>query len=481
MARSGNIFICYRREGTAAEAGRIYDHLARRIPRRRLFMDVDAIAPGLDFASEIEAQVASCSALLAIIGPGWSGAADAAGARRLEQPNDYVRLEIAHALARGITVVPVLVAGARMPAESELPEPLRTLARRQAIEIRHASFAADAERLTNAVLRVARGGLLASRRRLAAALIAVALAASALLATWQVRAPQPDRWLPAIFRPSDQAPAALTGGGGGGGRAPQAEGNRVALPCDRLAASRFDPNAVGPGVPSSELDAAKAVPACEMDVARFPSLPRLRFQLANAYYTAGRRNEAARIYQELDAAGYVPATACLGLMHAQGFGVEQSQSRAEQLYRRSAAEGYAPAMEHLAGLLVDQPPDPARDAEAVALYEAATRKGYEKAYLFLGRLYAIGRGASRNPVKAAQLVLRSIKLGYKPAIGELTEHPDDWDADFRKAVQEQLRDLQLYRGAIDGRLGDDVAAALNELYVQSRGLRLRARSIELPR
>ena len=145
---AGNIFINYRREESGHVAGRLHDSLAPTFGRDKLFMDVDNIPVGRDFEDYLKSQVAACDAMLAIIGPNWLTAKDETGQRRLDNPEDFVVIEIGAALARNIPVVPVLVDGARMPKASELPDSLKHLARRQAIQVRHTNFRSDAEALT---------------------------------------------------------------------------------------------------------------------------------------------------------------------------------------------------------------------------------------------------------------------------------------------------------------------------------------------
>jgi hypothetical protein len=132
------IFISYRRDDTEGEAGRLFDDLVRSFDEDSVFMDVSDIRPGVDFRKEIDANVASCGVLLAVIGPNWITMTGATGGRRLDDPNDFVRLEIASALARDIAVIPVLVHDARMPRPEDLPENLRDLAYRNSVEITHA-------------------------------------------------------------------------------------------------------------------------------------------------------------------------------------------------------------------------------------------------------------------------------------------------------------------------------------------------------
>jgi tetratricopeptide (TPR) repeat protein len=144
---AGKIFINYRRDDSIGMAGRLHDRLAHTFGRARLFMDVDHIPAGTDFVAHLNSQVAECEVILVVIGPNWLGVKDENGGRRLDDPDDFVAIEIAGALARDIRVIPVLVDGARMPKASELPDSLKPLARRHAVDVRHAHFGHDAEAL----------------------------------------------------------------------------------------------------------------------------------------------------------------------------------------------------------------------------------------------------------------------------------------------------------------------------------------------
>ncbi len=125
MAR---IFISYRRDDSSGHAGRLYDHLTGHFGQGQVFMDVDAIQPGLHFVEVVQEAVSACDALIAVIGQEWLEVSDASGTRRLDDPSDMVRLEIATALERGIPVIPVLVRGVQMPREADLPIGLADLA-----------------------------------------------------------------------------------------------------------------------------------------------------------------------------------------------------------------------------------------------------------------------------------------------------------------------------------------------------------------
>src|SRR5262249_48579852 len=128
-------------------AGRLHDRHAQSFGRKNLFMDVDHIPPGVDFVTHLNKQVAACKFFIAVIGPNCLNVRNEMGERRLDDPDDFVTIEIAAALARDIRVIPVLVDGARMPKVEELPKSLKPLVRRQAIELRHAHFGRDAEAL----------------------------------------------------------------------------------------------------------------------------------------------------------------------------------------------------------------------------------------------------------------------------------------------------------------------------------------------
>lgn len=145
------ILISYRREDTAAYAGRLADRLTGHFGRDNVFVDVDTIQPGEDFLEVIDQSLRSSSVVVALIGRAWLNAADATGRRRLDRSDDVVRTEIAKALARRVRVIPALVGNAVMPEAKDLPDDLQLLARRQAIEITDTRFHQDVDRLIQAI------------------------------------------------------------------------------------------------------------------------------------------------------------------------------------------------------------------------------------------------------------------------------------------------------------------------------------------
>ena len=144
---AAKVFISYRRADSAGYSGRVMDRLDRELGRDLVFMDVDAVPLGTNFSKVLHEEVAKCGVLLAMIGPNWVDARDEHGNRRLDNPNDFVRIEIAAALQRSIPVIPLLLDGARIPKADELPEDLKELSLRNGMEIRHASFQDDLNRL----------------------------------------------------------------------------------------------------------------------------------------------------------------------------------------------------------------------------------------------------------------------------------------------------------------------------------------------
>src|SRR5262249_52468053 len=144
---AGKVFISYRRDDAAAYAGRIEDRLKQEFGRDNVFMDVGSILLGGNFVTALNEAGAQWEVLPAVNGRHWVSADGIDGKRRLDNPNDFVRIEIASALQRKIPVIPILLDGATIPEANQLPEDLKELALRNGMEIRHASFQDDMNRL----------------------------------------------------------------------------------------------------------------------------------------------------------------------------------------------------------------------------------------------------------------------------------------------------------------------------------------------
>ncbi|MDQ2982425.1 MAG: toll/interleukin-1 receptor domain-containing protein [Actinomycetota bacterium] len=188
------IFLSYRRDDASGHAGRLYDALASEFGESNVFMDIDTIEFGVDFAEVVQEGVGSCDALIALIGRQWLTATDSQGRRRLDDPNDFVRLELETALERGVPVIPARVQGGEHPRADELPDSLTRLSTRQGLELHDIGWHDDVRRLVARLKRLGEEkpeqprparGLTAmprrpSRRVLLAAAVLVALAAAAI-------------------------------------------------------------------------------------------------------------------------------------------------------------------------------------------------------------------------------------------------------------------------------------------------------------
>ena len=148
------IFISYRREDAPAHAGRLYDGLIEEFGAQQVFMDVDTLEPGVDFVERLHSAVGTADAVLVVIGRGWLNAKNLDGERRLDDPEDFVRLEVGLALTGEPVVIPVLVGGATMPSEEDLPPELVQLARRNALTMIDSDWRSGLARLVAALRRI---------------------------------------------------------------------------------------------------------------------------------------------------------------------------------------------------------------------------------------------------------------------------------------------------------------------------------------
>jgi hypothetical protein len=191
------IFVSYRRKDSAGHAGRLFDRLREHFGANHVFRDVDQLKPGDDFVDALARAVDVCEVFVLVIGRDWVDARNAKGGRRLDDPKDFVRLELETALRRKILIVPVLVEGAAMVEEDQLPEPLRPLARRQAIELSEHRWDFDVQELLRTIETVERRRPRLKALPLSVALVAVAVLVAAALAVrfdwlgaWRSKPPQ---------------------------------------------------------------------------------------------------------------------------------------------------------------------------------------------------------------------------------------------------------------------------------------------------
>ncbi|PPK73936.1 TIR domain-containing protein [Methylobacter tundripaludum] len=150
----GGLFISYRREDCQGWVGRLAEAVKANFDETVLFLDIESIKPGDDFIEAIEIAVGSCALLLALIGPRWLSVVDKAGNRRLDDPKDFVRLEISIAISRKIRIIPILLGGATMPRPEDLPPELIFMARLQALELTDTRWEYDFEQLAKAIEKI---------------------------------------------------------------------------------------------------------------------------------------------------------------------------------------------------------------------------------------------------------------------------------------------------------------------------------------
>lgn len=293
------VFISYRREDSAGYAGRLYDRLAAQFGLDRVFMDIDTIGPGEDFREVLERQIAESFVVIAVIGRGWLTSRDNDGRPRLADPHDFVRIEIEAALARNLPVIPVLVDGTLMPSSEDLPPPLASLARRNALEIGDVGFNRGMDLLIQAVERLAGG----PGGRVTPALEIVAPAASTPPAS-----AKPVRWNRRVVLAAIGASLAVG-----------------------LAGSWF-------GLHRSAPDSKRGA-----DQERAALL----FARAEDYYfgrgVAQNYGMAESLYQQSADLGFAPAQNSLGRMYELGQGVSKDLTAAIRWYGAAAQQGHPEA------------------------------------------------------------------------------------------------------------------------------------------
>lgn len=436
------LFISYRRNDTAAHAGRLYDRLSTHFGRDQLFMDVDGIEPGQDFTQVIAATLRDCDAVIVLIGPRWLLEHDGAGARRIDQTDDFVHLEVAQALASTRRVIPVLVGGARMPSERELPPPLAPLARRHALEIRDgAAFHRDVEPLIAAVERplaaraVAPGtadvadtevratsepqpaftprsapatestppasiseATLTPQRALAAAGLAAAIglagwwglvyraapvklnsAAEISAAPAPQVAPQPALNLPPPVTPRQEATPAQAGVLGSG----QPVSSAVLPGAESLSAGYN--SLYGNSVPKNAAEALRQF-RIAAGLGNAEAVGAVGYMLEHGQGARANLREALRFYQQAAQAGDAMAQNNLASHYLEGRGVAKNFSLALDWYRKSAAQSNVLAQSNL-GLVYENGWGVKRDSPAaIRWYQLAAKQGDKDAFASAQRL-----------------------------------------------------------------------------------------------
>jgi TPR repeat protein len=443
---NAKLFINYRREDTRHAAGRLYDRLIQRFGDDQVFMDIDQIEPGEDFVEVINRKVGTCDIAIVAIGPHWLHATDESGKRRLDDEDDFVRMEIVAALQRNIRVIPVLVDGARMPGKHDLPEALAPLSRRNAIELSETRFHADVNRLIEAIEKSF--AVVEKKAELSATPVARPAEPTS------VRPPDSeDRTTPVRSTQTTPAiPPVVSGSLITALKEPAvwirkrsiiviAVGATVVmLLAITWSLTRPHPS-VGPSEPSK--------PAEPKLTNQRPSKPAetqlpdqqdaaTNFDLALRYYNGDGVSQdlakAAELYQKSADQGNANAQANLGWLYEHGEGVPKDFAKAEQLYQKAADQGNKDAIASLKRLSRPAAPKlsnqgnaatwfgdgwryrygqgvPKDLSKAAELYQKAADQGHRAAQYYLGLLYEMGEGVPKDLSKAAELYQKAADQG----------------------------------------------------------------------
>ncbi len=201
----GKIFVNYRRDDSAAHALNVAQYLERTFGASNVFLDIDRMRAGQNFPDVLNDKLSACKVMIAVIGPSWVTLTNDDGQRRLDDPEDWVRLEIAHALKRNIAVIPILVGGAVLPKKSDLPDDLKPLLQRHVATITTNGFRNEMAGLVRDI-RVIQQGL--PWGKVSAALLAIVLLT--LAAKHWTQQSAPSLWFPLMTHRDTDSSAAKT-------------------------------------------------------------------------------------------------------------------------------------------------------------------------------------------------------------------------------------------------------------------------------
>ena len=440
---NAKLFINYRRDDTAPYAGRLYDRLIAHFGEDQVFIDIDQIEPGEDFVEVINRKVGTCDIAIVAIGPHWLGATDASGKRRLDDEEDFVRMEIVAALQRNIRVIPVLVGGAQMPRKQELPETLAPLSRRNAIELSETRFHADVNRLIEAIEK------------------SFAVVEKKVELSTTAAAPPPEA--PAVGPPEPESKVLLQSSESTeraepnehediesdavSGAAPVSLGEttdqfltEAAQPC--WASEKSQQNSVATAKDSTtSAKSTQATPTAPSPVESTSSIVGAALKELKVWTWERRISVSAIALLVLALAGFgikkagtppepkptdqgSPARNYdLGVRYQYGQGVTQDLITAAELYQKAADQGYAPAQAGL-GWLYDHGEGVSKDlGKARELYQKAADQGNVMGQLFLGTLYEQGEGVPKDLGKARELYQKAADQGYDQAVSALRALP----------------------------------------------------------
>jgi TPR repeat protein len=406
---NAKLFINYRREDTAPYAGRLYDRLIAHFGEDQVFIDIDQIEPGEDFVEVINRKVSACDIAIVAIGPRWLGATDPSGKRRLDDASDFVRMEIVAALQRKIRVIPVLVGGAQMPREQELPEVLAPLSRRNAIELSETRFHADVDRLIEAI-----------KKSFAVAEEKAELSATSVKSNQATPATVPV--------PSTSSIAALTE-------------SKVWTSKRRILVSAIVLFLVA--LAGFLIWSRHEAQLVDQRNPAILNILGMRFEKGEG--VPKNLQKAAELYQKAADQGHADAQCNLGLLYQNGEGVPKDVRKAAELFQKAADQGDARGQFDVSILYYSGDGMPKDVGKAAELFQKAANQGYAPAQSMLGMLYQNGEGVPKDVWKAAELYQKAADQGDAAAqfgLGLLYQNGEGVPKDLEKATE-------LYQKAAD--------------------------------
>lgn len=231
--------------------------------------------------------------------------------------------------------------------------------------------------------------------------------------------------------------------------------------CDRLAAQKYDEQAVAPGVEYKDLDAQAIIAACEAAIRQWPETPRFYAQITRGYHKAGELKKAFEAAIKGSELGNAQATAFVAIFYKSGFYVRKDPAASLRWFVKASQQGNVAAMVFAGSMYNTGEGTPPNPGEAVHWFTEAARRGNGQAMSNLAMLYDAGRGVPRNANQAASLLLQALKLddGYGYRI--LFNNANTVSVATRRKIQEMLRASGYYKGAIDGQIGPGTRRALD--------------------
>ena len=387
------IFLNYRRDDSAPSAVAIAAYLERAFGASNVYLDVDRLRAGQHFPRELEKRLAACKVMICVIGPGWLDALDEVGQRRLDNPKDWVRLEIERALARSITVIPVLVSGATLPKDVDLPVTLRSLVDRHAAVITTNGFRNDMTGLVEDIRAIP------SQRSWAWIAGAAAIVAFVGIIVLTLNHGVPTSAISGSVAPTKLEIKKATAAASASSSVKRSTSIPITT-CDKLAAADYDAMARANAVYFEDILGADAVAACREALMLYPLEPRLLFQLGRALLRIDMPMDALQAFQQAVDAGYVAANLSLARMFEIGNGTTKELAKARAYLERATVGGNTSAIVELAKYYRNGLGVPRDLAKTIDFLRQAVAQGSPVAMNELGWHYRDGIGVVRDEKQA---------------------------------------------------------------------------------